>query len=158
MRVECKQCGIEFETNKELEEHAMNEHNFGCEHCEKTFQVKRLLEEHISNYHKIQPRALVQCPHCAKIFRSNKLLNQHIKIKHKAPPARVATNGLNNCSKCGKIFMSIPALANHFKNVHNEHESSEDDFEKETSPKKAGGPSQDYTKNVEHYYHFHEQS
>ena len=145
MRVECKQCGIEFETNKELEEHEINEHNFGCEHCEKTFQVKWLLEEHISNYHKIQPRALVQCPHCAKIFRANKLLNQHIKRKH------IATNGLQNCSICGKIFKNASALANHFKNAHNENESSDDDFEKALSLNEACSVAQNAGKNVEVY-------
>ena len=63
MRVDCKQCGIEFESNKELEEHEMNEHNFGCEHCEKTFQVKRLLEEHISKDTINCPEKLMKISH-----------------------------------------------------------------------------------------------
>ena len=155
MRVDCKQCGIEFETNKELEEHEMNEHKFGCQHCEKTFQVERLLEEHISNYHKIQPRALVQCAHCAKIFRSNKLLNQHKRKEHMAHQAKFrkisATTEVQNCSRCGKTFKNVPALANHLKNAHNENESSDDDFEKATAPKEADSVAGDIAKNVEDY-------
>ena len=155
MVFDCKSCGFEWNSAKELEDHEDYEHNFECPQCEETYPTKNQLEVHISNCHNNQ------CPHCAKIFKGNKTLRKHIKMKHvddisskncqQIQQHDPVTNENFQCAKCEKIFRNKEVLTQHDKKMHKDNESSDDEFDQEMSAGKKKVSTLANAKNIEDY-------
>ena len=134
MVFDCKPCGFEFNSGKELKDHEDCEHLFECPQCEETYPMQTQLGEHIKNYHKNRPinkefrNEMFQCPHCPKIYKVNKTLKQHIKTKHvdgvshknnqKIQTHYDTRNENFDCAECEKVFWNKESLKQHIKEGH----------------------------------------
>lgn len=140
-KVVCTQCGIDFNSEAQLNRHLSFGHKsmiFQCSICSKAFECKSYLLRHTLTHSEVKP---FKCPTCDKTFRAKCSLSKHIKTKHTEGEERsfkciecgrgfwcnftykrhlLIHTGQKpyKCSVCGRAFRQDNHLKEHFKRKH----------------------------------------
>ena len=124
----CDNCGEEFRSRKERQDHMAKdcpkapagseeeshgtEDGFKCEKCELSFPSQEGLDNHINDHHPIEepPAETFDCDECSMKFIEESALKTHKKKKH--PKFKCTVKG------CTREFSSEAELMTHKKNDH----------------------------------------
>ena len=109
----CSICGMKFGTDRWLDKHMADNHNFHintypCSLCGQLLKSESTLYTHMQHIHDTNETKL--CSICGKSFRNKAGLNKHIE--------RVHSNLEFPCVLCGKVFGCKSDMRTHFNRLH----------------------------------------
>ncbi|XP_048002863.1 zinc finger protein 184-like [Leguminivora glycinivorella] len=123
----CSQCGLTFDTKKQMDLHVKKDHLKGegvnekvrtrskevlaekptCAECGKVFSSRKTYRYHLNVLHKGQNR--YPCPRCGKVYQWKSNLGRHLRT-HKA-----RDDGELYCELCDKRFASVATYRQHLR-------------------------------------------
>ncbi|XP_072037312.1 uncharacterized protein [Amphiura filiformis] len=124
----CKQCSLEFASNKLFDRHMHEIHGstFKCKFCQKQFGLKHVYEQHRMTTHRNLVNKF-ECDVCKRRYASENILHNHMELEGHSPTVALedkTTGVIKNVYKCklcetdDTVYETNKAFRDHLQNAH----------------------------------------